>query len=282
MNATELKTGTAAEGGQNTTDNGGGENITTGLASESNHWYDAAGNAAYEIPTKSGNLRPVTLRDARKLNLYPSVTGVIKMLPAPGLERWKRNQAILSALTLPMIDGESLDDYAKRIEQDAAEQARKAAERGTAIHQSLEYALQGRAHPIDHQPYVDAVFSLLKPLKKGEWFAEKSFSTSVWGYGGKVDLSCEGCVIDFKCKEFDTDKSGKDLAYPEHCYQLAACREGLHLYDVPCFNIFISVTNPGLAVIHEWSQSDLEHGFEIFKSLLNTWKLVKKYDPLES
>ena len=73
----------------------------TAFAAESGHWYKADGTPAYTVLAKSGAERPTTLRDARTLNLYPSVTTIIRLAAAPGLERWKLNQFGLALLTLP-------------------------------------------------------------------------------------------------------------------------------------------------------------------------------------
>ena len=59
----------------------------TTFAAESGHWYQADGTPAYEIVGANGKMRPTTLRDARKLNLYPSVTTIIRLMDAPGLDR---------------------------------------------------------------------------------------------------------------------------------------------------------------------------------------------------
>jgi hypothetical protein len=44
-------------------------------------------------------------------------------------------------------------------------------------------------------------------------------------------------------------------------------------------NIFISSTNPGLSVFHEWKKEDFERYWEIFSSSLTLWKNVKQYWP---
>ena len=115
--------------------------ITTGLAAESGHWYSADGSPAYQIEAKNGNLRAVTLRDARKLNLYPSVTTIIRSAAAPGLEAWKTKQAVLAALTLPRQPEETDESFVGRVLVDGREQARKAAELGTNIHAAIEAAV---------------------------------------------------------------------------------------------------------------------------------------------
>jgi hypothetical protein len=67
---------------------------------ESLHWYDRHGRPCYEVMSKPGVMRPTTLRDARKLNLVPSVTNIIRCAAAPGLEIWKQQQVMMAALTL--------------------------------------------------------------------------------------------------------------------------------------------------------------------------------------
>ena len=64
-------------------------------ASESQHWYDRNGTPAYSVIAKNGVPRPTTLRDARKLNLVPSVTTILNVAAKPALEAWKLNQICL-------------------------------------------------------------------------------------------------------------------------------------------------------------------------------------------
>ena len=65
-------------------------------AKENGHWYDRSGNPAYTYINKKGEEKPTTLREARKLNLVPSVTTIISCASAPQLVNWKIDQAILS------------------------------------------------------------------------------------------------------------------------------------------------------------------------------------------
>ena len=49
------------------------------FAKESSHWYWPDGRTCYEVERADGKgMRAATLRDARKLGLYPGVTGIIK------------------------------------------------------------------------------------------------------------------------------------------------------------------------------------------------------------
>jgi hypothetical protein len=66
----------------------------------SSHWYFPDGTPLHDVPRADGKgTRPTSLRDARKLGLFPSVTNVLGVIANPGLSAWKMEQAILSALT---------------------------------------------------------------------------------------------------------------------------------------------------------------------------------------
>src|SRR6266576_1528215 len=103
--------------------------MTERIASESQHWYTRDGSPCYEVQAKNGNLRPATLADARKLDLVPSVSLILKCAAAPGLEQWKLRQMLHAALTLPRHDGETLDEFSERVISDSQEQGKKAAQR---------------------------------------------------------------------------------------------------------------------------------------------------------
>jgi len=246
-------------------------------ASESGHWYEKDGSPKYSIVGKNGNERNTTLRDARKFDLVPSVTTIIKCAAAPGLEQWKMNQVLMAALTMPRIDGEPEADYIARIMRDSKEQGRKAAERGTIIHGALEQAMLDEDVSEEFHPYIDGVVSSLYTYFGGqEWYAEKSFAHEM-GFGGKVDLHSKELVIDYKTKEFTEDNLPS--AYDEHIVQLAAYRNGLGLPMARCANVFVSVTVPGLVHIVEHSSEDLFRGWSMFSHLLKYWQHKNKYVP---
>jgi len=245
--------------------------MNNNYASEGGHWYAKDGTPVYTLTGKNGKERPTTIRDARKLGLYPSVTAISKVAAAPGLERWKVNQAILSALTIPRIEGETDDALIARIHRDGQEQAKKRAEEGSRIHGSIELAMAGKYYPAEHDAFVKAAIGELdKRWGKDGWSVEKSFGCDL-GYGGKVDLHKPAIVADFKTKEFGPEDT--KLAWPEHAMQLGAYRNGLGMPDALCANIFISVNNPGLIYTHVWDEDSIRIGFEKFKCLLSYWKL---------
>jgi hypothetical protein len=247
-------------------------------ASESGHWYTRDGTPCYEIKGANGNMRPTTLRDARKLDLVPSVTTIIKQAAAPGLERWKINQTLLAALTLPRIERECEDAYLDRIIRDSQEQARKAAERGTAIHAAIQSYYEGWPVSAEMWPYVKgAKEALEKEFGETGWICEHSFAHPL-GFGGKTDLhinSWRRLIGDAKTKEFDS-VDDKKLAWDDHAIQLAAYREGLRMPDAVCFNLFVSTTVPGLCHIHIWSEEEIQRGWKMFVALLEYWRAKNK------
>lgn len=242
-------------------------------ASESQHWYTAEGEPAYTVANKEGHRRPTTLRDARKLNLVPSVTTIIKAAASPGLESWKLQQMMLAALTLPRAPEESEESFISRIQADSKEQAKLAAERGSEVHAALESYFETRHVTTKFAHSVAGVEAeVVKVFGDLNWATEKSFAKM--GFGGKVDLHAkdgQGVVIDFKTKEFTSETKDKATGYDEHVMQLAAYRVGLEIPQARCANVFVSVTEPGLVVVKEWDQEELERGWQMFNSLLQFW-----------
>jgi hypothetical protein len=244
-------------------------------ASESGHWYKPDGTPAYSIIGANGKERNTTLRDAKKLGLLPSVTTIIRQAVSPGLENWKQQQILLSALTLPRNGGETEDEYAKRVIKDSREQSKKAMELGTSIHGSLEKALNGVEYDKSHQPHVQGAMNAINShFGDHEWKAEKSFANPL-GYGGKVDLHSDNVVIDFKTKEF-TEDNLPDI-YDEHIMQLAAYSMGVIYPSVMRMEngaaiLFVSTSKPGLCHVVNVNQEELGRGWGMFKSLLGYWK----------
>ena len=242
------------------------------FVSEAGHWYTRDGSPAYTVTSNDGKTRNTTLRDARKLNLVPSVTTILNVAAKPGLELWKQQQLLLAALTLPKIDSESEDDYIDRIIRDSKEQGKAAADAGTDIHASIESFYLGKPRSTHLSHVKGTVDALLKHFGRQSWVAEKPFAHEM-GFGGKCDLHCLDIVVDIKTKEFGDSKEVE--AYDEHIMQLAAYRIGLGMPEARCANLFVSRTVPGLVKIIEHSEDDIKKGFEMFTHLLKYWQLSK-------
>ena len=254
--------------------------------SEGGHWYDRKGNSAYSIIGKNGQLRPTTLRDARTLNLCPSVTTIIGVAAKPGLDTWKQQQVLLSALTLPRETGEPEQSWLERVMMDAKQSSRVAADRGTSIHAIIQAFFEGALIP-EHMPMCRPVEEAIK-THFGELLLlpEVSFAHSL-GYGGKADLIAksrhdfDGVVIDIKTKE--TEDISKAEIYAEHGMQLAAYRMGFKMPKARCANVFVGykMVNgltqfTGVKVV-EHEADDLDRYWLMFTKLLEFWQLKNNH-----
>ena len=242
------------------------------FATSGGHWYKADGTPCYTIIGKNGRERNTTLRDARDLGLVPSVTGIIRMAAAPALEKWKRNQVLMAALTLPRAANEAEADWLVRVERDWQEQGRAAADKGTAIHGAIERHYRNELPDAEWWEWVkvakESVASVCGPQK---WLTERSFANAL-GFGGKTDLHSPEWVLDFKSKDGVEDAK----VYDEHCMQLAAYRMGLGVPGARCGILFIDRRSPVVRLV-EVNDADLDAGWEMFRALLAYWQAKNNY-----
>lgn len=246
------------------------------FATAGGHWYRLDnGEPCYTIVGKNGKERPTTLRDARALALVPSVTGIIRCAAAPQLEKWKRNQLLLSALTLPRIDGETEEAWLARVEQDWQEEGRAAADRGTQIHAAIEQHFRGEIPDEEMFPYVmSAKDAILAHCGEQAWSSERSFA-HFDGYGGKTDLHSQEWVIDVKTK----DPPFPDKLYDEHLMQLAAYRRGLNVQNARCAILYVGRYEP-TATLVEAPPEAIERGAAMFSAMLGYWQAKNSYAPV--
>ena len=261
------------------------------------HWYFPSGVPLHEVPRADGKgQRPTSLRDARKLGLFPSVTNVLSILAKPGLDAWKQEQAILAALTLPRTEGETLDDFAKRVLVDMTSEVGRAADLGSAVHAAIEGYAQGRWLPED-----TGVARLFEPAR--QWFDKEVIAVhSVeiatahleWGYAGRVDLVAtlrstgRPTVIDFKTQKTRRDKDGnfKPILHDTWPLQLEAYRMALAsrdkgLADAAIASVVIGSTDPVPVVVKVWDDADKDGYFRAFLAARDLWVWQKNYCPVK-
>ena len=261
------------------------------------HWYRPDGTPFHEVERADGKgVRPSTLRDARKVGAYPSVTNVLSILAKPGLDAWKQEQAIIAALTLPRRQGEAEDEFAKRVVADMGEQVVKAADLGTAIHAACEVYAQSKALP--ENPEIRALFD---PVR--EWFdreveridrVESVVTHTEFGYAGTADLVAllkttgSWAVIDFKTQKLRLDANGdpKPLFYELWPLQLEAYRQAiLHgakgKQPLDNVSVVIASTQPAPVVARVWPREEQGHFWKTFLNARNIWVWLKGYCPVQ-
>lgn len=234
-------------------------------AKENGHWYQKDGSPAYMIVGKNGKERPTTLREARKLGLVPSVTTIIGCADKPQLTNWKIDQAILSALTLGRMEEETEKEYVDRIKEDAKEQAKKAAERGTQIHAWVQDGFERILHGEAEQYFFSAQDTIIIECGDVGWICEKPFATA--RYGGKCDLHNKEYLLDIKT----TDKKVEDRKlWESHFMQLAAYRKGLGILVARCGILWINSATAESRLV--WAdEKELDKGWKMFSALLDYW-----------
>ena len=238
--------------------------------SESSHWYTKTGESAYQVEAKNGEMRATTLRDARKLDLVPSVTTILGVAAKPALNTWLQTQVLLSALTLPREPNEPEKDWLERVMADSKVQGKQAAERGTAIHGVIESYYEQVYMP-EWPQYVRNVDQVLNDHFGNQlWLSEKSFAHEL-GYGGKIDLSAQNLVVDFKTKETDL---AKVEPYHEHEMQLAAYCVGLGYELEKCRAAIVFVNGTTNEVkLCEIHPDSLKSAWECFTHLLAFYRI---------
>lgn len=250
-------------------------------AAESLHWYYPDGRPAYEVPNADGSkmINP-DIRHARKLGLLPSVTTVMRVVAAPGLERWKREQFALAALTLTRLPNEPDEHFLKRVEDDSRAWTIKRADEGTRLHAAIEQSFQG-------SPY------------------EFEFSEHVALVRQKIEQLPLAFVGDFKTKDTLNGKTERDLFYDEHVMQLAAYaraldgvrQDGLTFEQIvvgngyagrcdvhqrgcaiaPLVSIMVGI-RPAAVMVKIWEPAEAERGWQMFHHALQLWQLKNRYE----
>lgn len=249
---------------------------------ESGHWYDPRTRQLVEtVPySKKGTSGPPDLRHARKLGLVPGVTTITSCAAAWGLEKWKREQVLMAALTLPRAEGETDAAFITRVTADAETQAANARDAGTAIHAAIQQFYTDCELPADPvmaahvrgaAEVVDNIFG------SGIWIPEMCVSHPT-GYATKIDLHRPGVILDFKTKDFGPDDTSRLEAYDEHAMQLAAGTVAAGKESPRAAIVYVSRSHPGLSWPVGVSIDELTRGWAMFQSLLAYWKLKNRYD----
>lgn len=249
---------------------------------DGSHWYYTDGKPCYELAKKDGSgMKSPTLADARKLNLLPGVSSILKVLHKEALVVWRIEQAVLAILTTPRIDipqfdgegreigtrPETDDEFTKRVlstERVQDQESQIARDRGTQIHDGLELLSKNQPVAEDLIPWIQPAWAALS--KYGSPIAVEMHIVGR-GYGGRVDIlqKAPDClwIWDYKT----TKKLPEKGAYPEHRLQLAAYAAAVEWdlfkksgqsVTIKTGNVYISSIDQGQFVIcehPEWKET---------------------------
>lgn len=287
---------------------------------KSSHYYLKDGTPFYEVPKLDGSgPRSVTIRDAFKARAYRSVTNVLGVLDKPGLDAWKQEQCVLSALTLPRLDGEDDHSFAERAMIDSEQQAKKAADAGTALHDLAGAWLRTGAIPVneeserreigDPRPTMAALMAPfqawcqtnLDPDAGIVMTPESVMLNHQHAYAGRVDFPVrlrDGsiAILDLKTQDVKLSTAKKDHGQPKPAFydewamQLAAYSRGIFAdgsYPPPMpwrlISLVMDRNRPGLFE-KEWTDpanplASSEPDFQAFLAAARVWSHFKRGTP---
>ena len=243
------------------------------------HWYDSEGNPRH-FEGKDG--KGTTLREARKLDLYPSVTTIGQVKYKFGLEKWKIETVCKYALT------QGIDKEVYVVVNEAFEELDKQAQDGTDIHDILEKYFVGEEVEEKHIPMCERVFEVIQentyPFEEWTDGAYRSFKTETrfcdteHGFAGMCDLHNSEWVIDYKSKDTVDEKT---KGWKEQAEQLAAYAHGLGYPNARLANVFISREPPpeGEPWGVVWYEHKDDMAWQRFRHTLMLWQVENKYGP---
>lgn len=252
------------------------------VATESSgHWYTAEGQSAHVVIGKNGNERNTTVTDARKMGLYPSVTSILGIMDKPQLTNWKIEQAIMSSLTLPKEENETLEEYARRIVKDSRESTKKAAEHGSRMHECMENILLKRAVSTDEAlaPYIKTFTEWAEKNVEKTYWCEKALVGA--GYAGRCDAYVKlrgigDAIIDLKNRKVNPKY---DPFYDTDCAQLWAYRAASENPKCACVSVVLASNDATKLTTKVWDEDELYQAGIAFCAMQKVWSWVKGYTP---
>jgi hypothetical protein len=287
---------------------------------KSAHWYRPSdGAACHTMPNKSkpGETRATTIKDARALGLYPSVSGILDILDKAQLNDWKLEQmtkefqrrmqvvagsgaALDIRAAVADIATRDIDALHEELADRAFQQVEDAADAGTKIHAAAEKALQLLAYDEDEMvflPELKASFPMstfINPIKafvKEHAIRPTGHEVRVvnhlHAYAGTGDLpmTCAKGIGfgDWKTRKTKPDKPVK--AYDTQPMQIAAYHGGFYqkvptAQDFHCgWNGFLSTTEPGRFDVVWYDAKQIAEAYAAFTNLCGVWRFLKGFDP---
>lgn len=251
----------------------------------SSHWYDAEGNSRHTLVGKNGKDRAPTIKDARELGLYPSVTTVLKAISNGGLDRWRIEQVALAAQKTDQNLAPEI--FVSKVIEKAFEQVGDAADLGTEIHLALEQHFQGQPFDPAMFVYVEAVDKWVKANQITFTGHELRLVNKTVGYAGTTDAAFKAPngygILDFKSRKTIAGK--KVESYDTQILQIAAYHVA-HFgpitemdTEVCGVNVYISTTEPGRVEAVWYDRDALSEAWIAFFHINRVWQYLKAYNP---
>lgn len=253
-----------------------------GFFSQSSHFYKCPKDGPIEAA------HDLDLRQARKVNAFPSITTVLKERANAGLDTWKQNMIFDTVVKNPRGSDETVEDYKDRIAELSGKKGSEAADFGTILHDALDQYPQLPLDP-DLRPYVQAFAPSYEKHVKERVCSEIMLADYDLGVAGRTDLIADTyewglAVIDYKTSKF---KSGKPSFWSSYIVQLAFYAKTYQkmkgLKDCPVIiNVGINSENPTEPVWKRYSTEEQQAAYAEFLAIAFLWFSTKNYWPTTS
>lgn len=259
---------------------GGAFRDTLASTGSGGHWYDFRGERIDTVLSTKGTPIKPTVIHARKLDLAPGVTTILKAANREAINSYREGQILAAVKRLPQRPTEPDADWFARVIEGSKEHASSAADFGSELHARVE---AGLGDPVNEDVIVTAVAAELDrviPGSRFDWRMEVP-AVSPYGYATRADLWHPGArfLVDIKTKVGPLDEQA---IWADHPMQLAATAAAL-LPSVPptdCRHAILFLRRDQVeARLVEVPTEDIATGWACFKHLLAFWQLRNRARP---
>lgn len=242
--------------------------------SQSAHWYRSSGEPAHDA----------TLREARKEQLLPSVTSIIKAIyPKPQLQRWITGQLLEAADKNPRVQGELDESWSARVIEASNEIRDRTAAWGIDFHQAVEHHCKGIQTSVSAEmyPFYEEYAKWHSANVLDVTGMEGVVTQSTLGYAGRYDVKFNlkgmgSCLCDIKSRDV---KKKKPLWYDEQPMQLVAYSFAMKDKPEHLMSMVINRLTPEPPYIKVYTQAETDVAMSRWSACLELWKQIKQYFP---
>jgi len=239
----------------------------------------------------------VTPKKAQEMGLYYSVTEIQKLEHNEGISQWKINTAIQCCANNGQEDGESFDDYKRRIKRDMYGDS-SSTQLGTDIHNAIERVL---SRGVDLGDIEDRLIPYVTPAVNyflGQEFelisVEKIVTNQKEGYAGTADMIAQSknkqdFILDWKTTGNIPSKPYPGQVEQVSAYAVAEFGEDRVLNEeIWGANAYIHQKEfykigerKGQAKfrVHSYNPETLARAYRGFLKVLDLWRFRTGYDP---
>ena len=273
---------------------------------ESAHYYTPKGVPAYTRTIKSGpnqgKERATSLADARKENLFPSITTIGKVKREPMIDKYREKHLLKASYENRPKKAEAPDDYFDRILSKARFDSMEAARLGSGYHDSFEAILLGEKWN-KRDSKLKIVADWVQTNVEEVIWTEKILVDEGIGVAGKADALVRlkeygPTLVDWKTrrfKEYKTEPKWRATWYKSDCRQLAfygRCierdlisrdfgdlREEREAYEISVCNVGMNTKATSQLHVKWWSRDEREWALECVEAMNSLWQHENGYRP---